>query len=80
MSADKEDVDNSLNELDNNTRKCGMDISYEKTMILVVVQPERERINNKFIVVNGNKVKLVNNVTHLHLFLFISIYFPFFSN
>ena len=64
LSTDEEDVNNSLNEFDNNTRKCGMKISYEKTMILVD-QPERKRINNRFIVINGIEVKMVNNVKHL---------------
>ena len=42
-----------------------MQISFGKTKIMVIDQPEKERIEGKFLDINGNKVKIVNKFTHL---------------
>ena len=65
VSRDEQDVKHTLTSLDNNTKKCGMQISYEKTEILVIDQPEKDRIKDEFIMINDNRVNIVNCITHL---------------
>ena len=65
VSQSEEEVKKSLENLDNITKNCGMRISYKKTMILVIDEPENKRIGKKHVMINGNKVYYVNDVTHL---------------
>ena len=58
-------VKSLLKKLDTMTKRCGMKVSFEKTFILEIGQPEEKRTEQKEIQVNGNTVKFVNNTTHL---------------
>ena len=65
ISRDLVDVKISLTNLNKNVNQCGMRISFEKTMIMKICQPESARKENETIRICGKEIKIVNNTTHL---------------
>ena len=65
ISRDIIDVKQSLRKLNNNVQRCGMRISFKKTMIIRIGQPECNRKENETINICGKQIEVVNTTTHL---------------
>ena len=57
ISRDIIDVKESLTNLNNNVNKCGMRISFKKTMVMKICQPECTWKENETIVIREKKKK-----------------------
>ena len=60
-----EDLINGLENLNKNIKSFGMQISFKKTEIMEINQPENNFKPGKYIKIDDNKVKIVNKCTHL---------------